>query len=184
MLLGISPLQFIVFAVVQELCESLGFCSLALISQNAHQPATSQRIRKGTSACYVARMAAELSAISLKFESPNMKRPVTPDAVTIAEDPSEFVDTVRKSSEDSKRPFTIPEIRSGLAVADLEWRSMVLFGVYTGQRLADIGSLSWDNLDLERNGIRLRSRKTGKRILIPIATPLRVHIDTRRRSTR
>jgi integrase len=96
----------------------------------------------------------------------------------IAEDPSEFVDAVRKSSEDSKRPFTIPEIRSVLAVADLEWRSMVLFGLYTGQRLADIASLSWDNLDLERNEIRLRSRKTGKRILIPIATPLRTYIDS------
>jgi Phage integrase SAM-like domain len=30
----------------------------------------------------------------------------------ITEDPSEFVDTVRKNSEDSKRPFTVPEIRS------------------------------------------------------------------------
>ena len=95
----------------------------------------------------------------------------------IAEDPSEFVDTVRKSSQDSRRPFTVPEIRSVLAVADPEWRSMILFGLYTGQRLADIASLTWDNIDFGRNEIRLRSRKTAKRILIPIAKPLREQIN-------
>jgi integrase len=96
----------------------------------------------------------------------------------IIEDPSEFVDSVRKSLEDSKRPFTIPEIQRALGVADPEWQSMIFFGLYTGQRLADIASLSWDNVDLARNEIRFRSRKTGKRILVPIATPLRTHIDT------
>jgi integrase len=96
----------------------------------------------------------------------------------IAEDPSEFVDTVRRSSEDNRRPFTVPEIQSVVAVADPEWRSMVLFGLYTGQRLADIASLKWDNVDLGRNEIRLRSRKTAKRILVPMAKPLREHIET------
>jgi len=41
----------------------------------------------------------------------------------IAEDPSEFVDTVRKGSQDSRRPFPVTEIRSVLGVADPEWRS-------------------------------------------------------------
>jgi integrase len=100
----------------------------------------------------------------------------------IVEDPSEFVDTVRKSSADSRRPFTVPEIQSVLGVADPEWRSMILFGLYSGQRLADVASLTWDNVDLGRNEIRLRSRKTAKRILVPIAKPLREHIETLRAS--
>ena len=62
----------------------------------------------------------------------------------ITEDPSEFVDTVRKSSDDNRRPFTIAEIRRVLAAADPEWRSLVLFGLYTGQRLADIAALTWE----------------------------------------
>jgi integrase len=95
----------------------------------------------------------------------------------ISEDPSEFVDTLRKSSADSRRPFTVKEIQSVLSVADREWQSIVLFGLYTGQRLADLAALTWDNLDLEKNEIRLRTRKTTKRIMIPIAAPLRKHID-------
>jgi integrase len=96
----------------------------------------------------------------------------------IAEDPSEFVDTVRKSSDDKRRPFTIAEIQRVLAAADTEWRSLVLFGLYTGQRLADIAALNWDNLDLSKNEIRLRTRKTAKRIMVPIAKPLRQYIDS------
>jgi len=96
----------------------------------------------------------------------------------IAEDPSEFVDTVRKSSDDKRRPFTIAEIQRVLAAGDTEWRSLVLFGLYTGQRLADIAALTWDNLDLSKNEIRLRTRKTAKRIIVPIAKPLRQHIDS------
>jgi predicted nucleotidyltransferase len=50
--------------------------------------------------------------------------------------------------------------------------------LYTGQRLADIAALTWDNLDLSKNEIRLRTRKTAKRIMVPIAKPLRQHIDS------
>jgi integrase len=55
---------------------------------------------------------------------------------------------------------------------------MAEFGLYTGQRLADIAALTWDNLDLSKNEIRLRTRKTGKRIMVPIAKPLRQRIDS------
>jgi integrase len=95
----------------------------------------------------------------------------------IVEDPSEFVETVRKTASDSRRPFTLKEIRSILDVADEEWQSMVLFGLYTGQRLADVASLTWDNVDLARNEIRFRTRKTLRRIAIPIAKPLRARLD-------
>jgi integrase len=61
----------------------------------------------------------------------------------IGEHASEFVDPVRKSPQNSRRPFTVSEIQMVLAVADAEWRSMILFGLYTGQRLADIASRRW-----------------------------------------
>lgn len=91
---------------------------------------------------------------------------------------SELVDTVRKSTDDKRRPFTIAEIQRVLGAADPEWRSLVLFGLYTGQRLADLAALTWDNLDLSKNQIRLRTRKTAKRIMVPMAKPLREHIDS------
>jgi integrase len=97
----------------------------------------------------------------------------------IIEDPSEFVESVRrKTSDDPRRPFTVPEIRRVIEVADKEWKSLVLFGLYTGQRLADLAALRWDNIDLARNEIRIKTRKTGKRVAIPIAPPLRTHIKS------
>ena len=96
----------------------------------------------------------------------------------IAEDPAEFVETVRKSSEQARRPFTTSEIQRVISVADAEWKSLILFGLYTGQRLADIATLTWDHVDLSRNEIRLKTRKTAKRLTIPIAAPLRTHLDS------
>jgi len=63
-------------------------------------------------------------------------------------------------------------------VADPEWQSLIKFGLYTGQRLSDLASLTWSNIDLEKNQIRLIARKTGKNVILPIAAPLRSHILT------
>ena len=98
----------------------------------------------------------------------------------VVEDPSEFVDTIRQGqgiATEKRRPFTVPEIQAVLAVADDEWRSMVRFGLYSGQRLADLASLTWANLDLARGEIRLETRKTGRRMILPMAGPLRKHIE-------
>jgi integrase len=42
-----------------------------------------------------------------------------------------------------------------LGVASDEWRSMVLFGLYSGQRLGDIATLKWNNIDLVHRELRL-----------------------------
>lgn len=97
----------------------------------------------------------------------------------IVDDPSEFVETLREktASQQRRRPFTLDEIRAVLAVADTEWSSMILFGLYTGQRLGDIARLTWANVDLARGHIRLVTQKTGAPLLIPMAPPLREHIE-------
>lgn len=96
----------------------------------------------------------------------------------LTDDPAADVDTVRDRSESTRRPFTLDELRSLMAVATDEWRSLILFGLYTGQRLADVATLTWQNLDLAREEIRLTTRKTGRRQALPLAAPLRAHIDT------
>jgi integrase len=90
----------------------------------------------------------------------------------VADDPAEFVETVRQRDRMDRRPFTLDELRAILAVADEEWKSMILCALYTGQRLSDIAALTWANVDLTQNEIRFVTRKTGKRMMIPIATPL------------
>lgn len=90
----------------------------------------------------------------------------------LADDPAEFVKTVRVVDDYERQPFTLDQLRAILAVADPEWRSMILCGLYTGQRLSDIALLTWANVDLERNELRLVTKKTGKRLIIPLAPAL------------
>ena len=94
----------------------------------------------------------------------------------LLKDPAEAVKTVKKRQSVERRPFTIDELRAVLNVADPEWQSLIKFGLYTGQRLGDLALLSWTQIDLERGVIRLTTRKTGKPLQIPIATPLREHL--------
>ena len=96
----------------------------------------------------------------------------------IAEDPTVYVETVRKDRGSEPRPFTTDELQVVLEAANEEWRSMVLFGLYTGQRLGDIASLTWDNIDLARKEVRLVTSKTGRQQTIPMAGPLHRHVMT------
>ena len=65
-----------------------------------------------------------------------------------------------------------------LKVAVPEWRSMILFGLYTGQRLGDIAQMTWDQVDLDAGEIRLQTNKTGRFQKIPIPSPLLKHIQS------
>jgi integrase len=95
----------------------------------------------------------------------------------ISEDPSEFVDTVRREQGVKKQAFSMDQLRVILRVANEEWRSMIYFGLYTGQRLADIANLTWSNIDKARRELRLATRKTGKVLILPLAAPLLAHIE-------
>lgn len=95
----------------------------------------------------------------------------------IAENPAEYVETVRRvHAQTSRRAFTLPEINAVLSVADPEWRSMVIFALYSGQRLGDIASLTWSNIDLERSQLRFTTSKTGRVMILPMAPALAKHV--------
>ena len=95
----------------------------------------------------------------------------------IPENPAAKVQTL-KTVEGNRRPFTLDELKTLLDLASPEWRGMILAALYTGQRLKDIASLTWANVDLERDEFRFATSKTGRRQVIPIARPLRRHIET------
>jgi hypothetical protein len=96
----------------------------------------------------------------------------------IAEDPAASVKSAQhKTTSAKKRSFTLEELRVVLDVADPEWKSIILFGLYTGQRLADIATLRWSNVDVVKGEIRLTTRKTDKVMILPIATPLRRYLE-------
>jgi integrase len=81
-----------------------------------------------------------------------------------------------KAGETNRRAFSLAELKAVLRVAGLEWKGLILAGLYTGQRLKDITSLTWANVDIERDEFRLTTSKTGRSQIIPIAKPLRVYL--------
>jgi integrase len=93
------------------------------------------------------------------------------------ENPASGVKVAKLGDASRRRGFTIPEIKRILEVANDEWRSLIFFGLYTGQRLGDLARLTWQNVDLDRDEIRFVSRKTGRTMIIPIAPPLREQIE-------
>ena len=97
----------------------------------------------------------------------------------IADDPAEFVDSLKgRRASGAKRPFKLEELRAVLEVADPEWRSMILFGFYSGQRLGDIARLTWSNIDFQKGKLRLTTQKTHKVLIIPMPPPLRRHVES------
>ncbi|MGC3958429.1 MAG: tyrosine-type recombinase/integrase [Verrucomicrobiota bacterium] len=78
----------------------------------------------------------------------------------------------------SRRAFTLPELNKILAQCDDEWRSMVLFGFYTGARLGDVARLTWQNLDLANEELSYISGKTGRQVRTPLSAALSRHIHS------
>jgi integrase len=81
-------------------------------------------------------------------------------------------------SEQARRAFTLPELKRVLTHCDDEWRSLVLFGLYTGARLGDLATMTWQAVDLQQESINYVSRKTGRPVSLPMAPPLAVHLGT------
>lgn len=82
-----------------------------------------------------------------------------------------------RGEANARRPFTIPELKKILRkVKGDEWEGLVLFGIYTGQRLRDLANLTFQNLDMDSNELAFVSGKTGRRMRIPLAEPLQRYI--------
>lgn len=131
--------------------------------------------------------AAQVSATTINHELKSLKtmfKAAKRDSL-IADNPVEFVDLAKKRGKVRKRAFTKEELRSVLQLADDEWRSMVLCGLYTGQRLKDLSLLTWRQLNLERGVIEMDTSKSGfqKTLNIPIAPALRKHLEALPRPT-
>ncbi len=113
--------------------------------------------------------------VNHKLKTLNMVFLRAVDDGLIEQNPLKGVAKAKEKAPDI-RPFTLEEIRDILAVADTEWRSMVLLGFYTGQRLKDISLFRWKNVDLNSREIRFITSKTGRQMLIPIPDPLLEHL--------
>jgi integrase len=90
--------------------------------------------------------------------------------------PALAVDVLKQRGESKRRPFTVAEVKRLLAAADMEWRGLILFGLYTGQRLGDLASLTWRTVKLgtstQDSEVAFQTQKTGRRMALPLVAPL------------
>ena len=94
----------------------------------------------------------------------------------VADNVAKDVKPLRDGEEAARRPFTLAELQKVMAVANGEWRSIITFGLYTGQRLADLARLTWQNIDIGAEELQIRTAKSGRRVRIPLCKPLADHI--------
>jgi integrase len=88
--------------------------------------------------------------------------------------PAVRVKLLKSTKESKRRAFTLSEIKRILKACgdDVEWRGLVLFGLYLGQRLGDLAKLTWRAVNFESGEIAFTARKTGRRIVLPLLQPL------------
>jgi integrase len=95
---------------------------------------------------------------------------------TISENPAATLtalnDAREKAERVARRPFRLDEVEAILDVLprEDEWHGMVLFGVYTGQRLRDIAEARFEQI---RDGVwSFRSGKTSLDMRVALAMPI------------
>src|SRR5256886_3501708 len=91
-----------------------------------------------------------------------------------AVNPAGRVKLLKSTAESKRRAFTLNEIKRILKACgnDTEWRGLVLFGLYLGQRLGDLAKLTWRAVDMDTTEIAFSTKKTGRRIVLPLVQPL------------
>jgi integrase len=99
----------------------------------------------------------------------------------INENPATRVTIIKRQGVESvRRAFTLHELERLLEKSAGEWRGLIFFGLYTGQRIGDLARLKFQNLHglgTSSPELRLVTGKTGRQQIIPIAKPLLRYIE-------
>ena len=97
----------------------------------------------------------------------------------LTSNPAAVVDRLKQRGECKRRAFTLAELRRVLdAVKGSDWYGATLTSLYTGARLSDVTALTWRAVDLQNNTLAFVAKKTGKRMLVPLAKPLAEHLTS------
>ena len=96
----------------------------------------------------------------------------------ILSNPAEAVERVAGRG-DEREPFTDGEISMLLREAgDSDWKTAILFGAWTGLRLADVANLTWAQVNLADGVAKVVPDKTERPISLALAPELHAHINS------
>lgn len=81
----------------------------------------------------------------------------------------------------SRSVFTAPQLAALVTAADEDWRGMVLFSAYTGQRLSDVANLRWGAVNLAAGEVAFVQGKTKRHVSVPLHLSLTSWLQERQR---
>jgi integrase len=90
----------------------------------------------------------------------------------ITVNPCHGVEALKDSVDVERDVFTLDQVSALCKAADGDWQGVILAGYFTGMRLGDITELEWRAIDLDAGLLKVKTRKTGKTVVIPLASEL------------
>ena len=88
---------------------------------------------------------------------------------------------INRADATERRAFTVEEAQRLTEILPGEWPDMIRVCLYTGgQRLDDIATLQWKQIDMEGGSISMTAQKTKRHMNKPIILPLKEVLDRRR----
>ena len=78
----------------------------------------------------------------------------------------------QKEDAESRRNLTVEELVRVVSSLEGEWKLLFVIGTYSGMRLIDCCHLDWQDINMSAQTMFVLTRKTHKRVQIPIHTDL------------
>ena len=160
---------------INKFLESLGpkaEATLADITPQDVQKFVTERLKGGRNATTV---MVDMKTLNSPFSLALRQGLVLSNPVPAADMP--------RAEKESREPFTWEQVSKLVKNAEGNWKTAILLGAYTGQRLGDCVSMTWDAVDFKEHVLRFRPQKTRhlkRDLVLPLHPDLEQHLKTLR----
>jgi integrase len=137
---------------VSKFLECLGpkaEAALADITPQDIQRFVNERLEGGRSGTTI---QVDLKALNTPFALALRQGLILTNPVPAAEVPN--------AEKESREPFSWEQVGRLIEHAEGEWKTAIMLGAFTGQRLGDCTTIAWENVDFEGHVLRFRPQKT------------------------
>lgn len=76
--------------------------------------------------------------------------------------------TKQDDTDAARETFTAGQVRELINAAEGDWKGAILVGYLTGLRLRDVAELRWSTVDFDAGVLRIKTRKTGAVLILPM----------------
>ncbi len=99
----------------------------------------------------------------------------------ITVNPCAAVEPLRDDTDAEREVFTAEQVGKLLEAAEGDWQGAILAGYFTGLRLRDVAEMTWEAVDMESKSLRIKTRKTGAVLTLPMHDELGVWLRNQTR---